>query len=265
MHVTLLAYTPTPEQTVAMAAKLCYSSKSIGALRDGLTEEKTNDFLDMLSDMGHESPIEHASFTFGIEGVSRSLLAQITRHRIASFSVKSQRYVHEGAFAYVTPPAVAEDAETRALFQEAMEAAQRYYDRLSERLAARHAAALTARGVPEKQALRQAEKLANEDARFVLPNACDTQLVVTMNARSLLNFFSLRCCNRAQWEIRAVADEMLRLCRSAAPHLFAKAGPPCLRGDCPEGGMSCGKAGEVRARYAALSEPKTEREEAERR
>lgn len=184
MNVTLLAYTPMPEQTVAMAAKLCYSSRAIGELREGLTVEKTNDFLDMLTEMGHESPIEHASFTFGIEGVSRSLLAQITRHRIASYSVKSQRYVHEGSFGYVTPPAVAEEEETDALFREAMEAAQRYYDRLSELLAARHAAALTAGGMSEKQALRQAEKLANEDARFVLPNACDTQMVVSMNARA---------------------------------------------------------------------------------
>lgn len=254
MNVKLLAYTPDPERTVACAAKLCYAAADIDTVMEGLTEEKTSSFINMLSELGHESPVEHASFTFGIEGVSRSLLAQLTRHRLASYSVQSQRYVREDAFAFVTPPQIAQNPEAQALFDEAMRSAQDYYDRIAALLKADHTARLAAAGVPEQDAVRQAEKLAIEDARFVLPNACDTKLVVTMNARSLLNFFSHRCCNRAQWEIREVADRMLALVSEVAPALFAKAGPPCVRGGCTEGKMSCGRPEEVRARIARLKE-----------
>ena len=249
MTVTLLTHTPEPERLVAAAAKLCYSQKSVEELVEGLTPEKTVSFIDMLSELGHESPIEHVSFTFGIEGVSRALLAQITRHRIASYSVQSQRYVRKGSFEYITPPAVAEDPEAAALFREAMADCQNVYDRLAERLTGLQAARLEREGVPADEARKKGAKLANEDARFVLPNACETRMVVTMNARSLMNFFAHRCCNRAQWEIRALAEEMLRLCRQAAPTLFRYAGPPCLRGSCPEGKMTCGHAAEMRERY----------------
>ena len=253
-QVTLLTHTPAPERTIAAAARLCYSPASIADLLDNLSDEKASGFVGMLAEIGHESPIEHVSFTFGIEGVSRSLLAQITRHRIASYSVQSQRYVGEDAFAFVTPPQIAQNPEAQALFDEAMRSAQDYYDRIAALLKADHTARLAAAGVPEQDAVRQAEKLAIEDARFVLPNACDTKLVVTMNARSLLNFFSHRCCNRAQWEIREVADRMLALVSEVAPALFAKAGPPCVRGGCTEGKMSCGRPEEVRARIARLKE-----------
>ncbi len=253
-QVTLLTHTPAPERTIAAAARLCYSPASIADLLDNLSDEKASGFVGMLAEIGHESPIEHASFTFGIEGVSRSLLAQITRHRIASYSVQSQRYVREDAFAFVTPPQIAQNPEAQALFDEAMRSAQDYYDRIAALLKADHTARLAAAGVPEQDAVRQAEKLAIEDARFVLPNACDTKLVVTMNARSLLNFFSHRCCNRAQWEIREVADRMLALVSEVAPALFAKAGPPWVRGGCTEGKMSCGRPEEVRARIARLKE-----------
>ena len=223
-----------------------------GFLLDGLDEEKTARFLTMLSDLGHASPIEHASFTFGIEGVSRTLLAQITRHRIASFSVQSQRYVRLDDFRYVIPPEIEAIPEAKAAFIESMnEDAQRYLD-LVQKLEDGHTARLMAEGMPEKQARAKASKQANEDARFVLPNACETKMVVTMNARSLQNFFHLRCCSRAQWEIRALAEEMLRLVYPVAPHLFAKAGPACVSGPCPEGKMCCGRTAEVRARYAAL-------------
>ncbi|MBQ1278854.1 MAG: FAD-dependent thymidylate synthase [Acutalibacteraceae bacterium] len=247
--VTLLAYTPDPQKTVASAAKLCYSASTIKDLRDGLTEEKVTSFVDMLSEIGHESPIEHASFTFGIEGVSRSFLAQITRHRIASYSVKSQRYVKEGAFEYVTPPEIAAESESLALYEESMRAAQAAYDKLAETLTKKHKATFMAEGKDEKTAERLASKKAIEDARFVLPNACETKMVVTMNARSLLNFFRHRCCNRAQWEIQDVANKMLALVSEVAPDMFKKAGPPCLNGACPEGKMSCGKIKEIRKFY----------------
>ena len=243
--VTLLAHTPQPELHVAAAAKLCYSPSSIDKIKEGLTEEKVASFVDMLSEIGHESPIEHISFTFGIEGVSRTLLAQITRHRIASFSVKSQRYVKEGSFSFVVPPEIEKNEETKALFLKTMEADQKAYDQLSEILFEKHLKELTAQGIPEKTAKSKAEKMAIEDARFVLPNACDTSMVVTMNARSLLNFFRLRCCSRAQWEIRELATKMLALVKQAAPTIFRYAGPGCVNAPCPEGKMSCGKKQEM--------------------
>ena len=240
MLVQLIAHTNDPEKTIAAAAKLCYSDAHIETLLDGLTPEKTEAFLQRLNDVGHASPIEHASFTFGIEGVSRTFLAQVTRHRIGSFSVQSQRYVRLEDFRYVIPPEIDDDAKK--------------YLELVQTLENAHTARLMAEGLNEKAARAKASKQANEDARFVLPNACETKMVMTMNCRSLQNFFNLRCCNRAQWEIRAVADEMLRLVTPIAPHIFASAGPRCLVGPCPEGRMCCGQQAQVRAKYAKLKE-----------
>ncbi len=220
----------------------------------GWTEEKTANFLTMLSDLGHASPIEHASFTFGIEGVSRTLLAQITRHRIASFSVQSQRYVRLDDFRYVIPPEIEAIPEAKAAFLASMnEDAKRYLD-LAHKLEEGHTARLMAEGMPEKQARAKASKQANEDARFVLPNACETKMVVTMNARSLQNFFHLRCCSRAQWEIRELAEKCSRWCTRWHPISLPQAGPACLSGPCPEGKMCCGKTAEVRAKYAAIKQ-----------
>ena len=250
--VRLIACTPEAETVVAAAAKLCYSRGTVDELLEGLTPEKVESFLEMLAEIGHESPIEHASFTFAIEGVSRSLLAQITRHRIASYSVQSQRYVKERDFDYIVPPEIAAVPQTKALFAEAMEAAGEAYDKIAALLQEKHRQEFLAQGKGEKEARRLAEKKAIEDARFVLPNACDTKMVVTMNARSLYNFFRHRLCHRAQWELREVALQMLQLCLEKAPVLFSKAGPPCFAGHCPEGKMSCGRAGEMRAFYQAL-------------
>lgn len=249
MNVKLLAYTPCPEKVIAAAAKLCYSKSGIDDIFENLTPENTEKFIRSLIDMGHESPFEHVSFTFGIEGVSRALLAQITRHRIASYSVKSQRYVSEGNFDYVIPHEIEDIPEAAEIFGEAMEVSQKYYIRLSEILKEKHYNRFIESGEDEKSAKRKAEKRAIEDARFVLPNACDTQMIVTMNVRSLYNFFSHRCCNRAQWEIRELAEEMLRLVKGVAPSLFTQAGPPCVRGACTEGKMSCGKITDMRKKY----------------
>ena len=252
MKVELLAYTPDADKLVAAAAKLCYAKSDISALMDKLTPEKVEDFLDMLSEIGHESPVEHASFTFGIEGVSRALLAQITRHRIASFSVQSQRYVDKSGFEYITPPEIADIPEAMAEFEEAMAEDARHYQNLKAILSKAHKERLCAQGMDEAAATKAAEKKANEDARFVLPNACDTRMIVTMNVRSLRNFFKLRCCARAQWEIREVAIEMLRLCKGVAPMLFSKAGPSCVSGKCSEGAMTCGKAKEMREMFTSM-------------
>ena len=254
MLVTLIAHTNDPEKTVAAAAKLCYSDAHIETLLDGLTPEKTAAFLQKLSDFGHASPIEHASFTFGIEGVSRTFLAQVTRHRIASFSVQSQRYVRLEDFRYVIPPEIEKIPEAKAQFVQAMNEDAAKYLELVKTLEESHTAELAAQGMSEKAARAKAAKQANEDARFVLPNACETKMVMTMNCRSLLNFFNLRCCSRAQWEIREVARQMLKLVLPLAPHIFSAAGPRCLTGPCPEGAMCCGKQTQVREEYAALKQ-----------
>lgn len=252
MKVSLIAYTPNPEKVVAAAAKLCYSNAHIDTLLDGLTEEKSKEFVKMLASMGHESPTEHVSFTFAIEGVSRTLLAQITRHRIASYSVQSQRYVNLKEFEFVTPPEIQNDPASLEEFNKSMELAGENYLKVTAILKESHKAQMLAKGMDEKAADRAAEKQALEDARFILPNACTTKMIVTMNARSLNNFFAHRCCNRAQWEIRSLADEMLKLVWQVAPALFVRSGPPCVSGPCPEGKMSCGQAQEMRDKYAAI-------------
>ncbi len=234
-NVRLISYTPEAEKLTAMAAKLCYSAAHIDDIEEDLTPEKAGNFISRIVEIGHLSTIEHASFTFGIEGVSRTLLAQITRHRIASFSVQSQRYVSysEKGFGYVIPPAIRElGSEAVQKYEEQMATMQRWYD-------------------DWQSALGSEGEKSNEDARFVLPGACETRMLLTMNARELLHFFSLRCCNRAQWEIRALAWRMLELVSPAAPALFAAAGPSCIRGACAEGKKTCGKAAEIRERQKA--------------
>lgn len=246
INVQLLAHTPNPEETIACAAKLCYAAADIDTVMDGLTEEKTASFIKMLIDMGHESPIEHATFTFGIEGVSRSFLAEVTRHRIASFSVQSQRYVREDNFKFVLPPEIEEIPEAKEEYLKAMEEDMEHYVKLAKILKEKHIKTFMADGDDEKTATRKAEKKAIEDARFVLPNACTTKMICTFNARSLYNFFKLRCCQRAQWEIREVATQMLKEVKKIAPNLFSKVGPPCYsEGKCDQGSMSCGKANAV--------------------
>lgn len=218
MKVTLLTYTPEPEKIVAAAARCCYSNDDPDKLLDNMTDEKAAKFLQKLNDLGHQSPIEHVSFTFAISGVSRALLAQITRHRLASFSVRSQRYCGFNSADFIKPPSV-EKLDVEDIFDESLNQCKTHYDKLIE------------------------AGIAKEDARMVLPNAASTSMVVTMNSRELLHFFSLRCCTRAQWEIRNLANEMLKLVKKAAPNLFAKAGAACEQlGYCPEGKFSCGRA-----------------------
>ena len=241
LKVILIRHTLSPEETVALAAKLCYSKATIEDLRNKISQKDQSAFIDKLMNMGHESVLEHTSFTFGIEGVSRVLLAQLTRHRIASFSVQSQRYVsYENGFGYVIPPSIeALGHEAAEQYREQMETIEGWYRNWQQRLG------------------KEGEK-SNEDARFVLPNACETRIMVTMNTRELLHFFSLRMCNRAQWEIREMAEQMFRLCLKTAPSLFMNAGPACLRGHCPEGEKSCGKAGQIREARRALLKTITE-------
>ena len=228
MKVALVRHTLNPEEVVALGARLCYSKARVDDLLERVEAKDQTAFVHKIMGMGHDSVLEHATFTFGIEGVSRVLLAQITRHRLASFSVQSQRYVsYESGFGYIVPPkieALGEDAVRE--FEQQMDTLHQWYTDWQQKLG-------TGEG-------------GNEDARFVLPGACETRMMVTMNVRELRHFFSLRMCSRAQWEIRALANEMHRLCMEVAPALFENAGPGCLRGACPEGEKTCGKMLQIR-------------------
>ena len=231
MQVTLLQHTPDPEQTVALAARLCYSPVGIGELRERLTNNDISAFLDKIMSLGHQSVLEHASFTFGIEGISRTTSHQLVRHRLASYSQQSQRYVsHKERFGAVVPPTIAGRPEMKELFERQLTKLHEAYSAMVES------------GIPA------------EDARYILPNATETKIMVTMNARELLHFFELRCCERAQWEIRAMSVEMLRLVKPVAPTIFRNAGPGCVGGPCPEGNMTCGKTAEVRTFFKELSQ-----------
>jgi len=241
LKVKLIEYTPNPEKVIAAAAKLCYSPVGIDELEKKLDDEGTKRFLNMLMSYGHESPIEHVSFTFAVEGVSRSLSHQLVRHRIASYSQQSQRYVRLKQFEYILPPEIEKDEEARKIFINAMENSQKAYDQLAD--------LLKEKNIKDGIEPILAEKKAIEDARYVFPNACETKVIFTMNARSLMNFFKHRCCNRAQWEIRNLADKMLLLTKEVAPILFKYAGPSCVNGICPEGKMTCGKVEDVRKKY----------------
>ena len=233
MKVALIRHTLSPEEVVALGARLCYSKARVDDLLKRVEARDQTAFVHKIMGMGHDSVLEHASFTFGIEGVSRVLLAQITRHRLASFSVQSQRYVsYEQGFGYIVPPKIeALGPEAVAEYERQMDTLHRWYTDWQQKLG-------TGEG-------------GNEDARFVLPGACETRMMVTMNVRELRHFFSLRMCSRAQWEIRALATEMHRLCMEVAPALFADAGPGCLRGACPEGEKTCGRMVEIRAQRKA--------------
>lgn len=241
LNVKLLEYTNNPERIIAAAAKLCYSGSHIDELLDNMDDEKITNFINRLASYGHESPMEHVTFTFTVEGVSRSLTHQLVRHRLASYSQQSQRYVKLNQFEYIIPPEIEKDNDAKKIFIEAMKNDQKAYDDLAERLKNKY--------VNDGMKERAAEKNAIEDARYVFPNACETKIMVTMNARELFHFFNQRCCMRAQWEIRNLAFEMLKLAKKAAPTIFKFAGPGCVRGNCPEGKMSCGKAEEIRKKY----------------
>lgn len=237
LKVVLLAHTPHPEETVAAAAKLCYSASDVDAIKETVQAKDQHSFIERLVDMGHLSPIEHACFTFAVEGISRACSHQLVRHRLASYSQQSQRYVGmEDGFGYIIPPSIDADPVLKERFGFFMEGIQEFYNELIM--------AMKARGIEGESAY--------EDARFVLPNAAETKIIMTMNARELLHFFAQRCCRRAQWEIRAMATEMLRLARRAAPAIFRDAGPACLSGSCPEGAYSCGGAEEVRELFRTI-------------
>lgn len=286
LKVKLLSYTPNPEEVVASAAKLCYSPVGVNEIIEKLDSQNVEKFIEKLASIKHLSPFEHVSFSFAVEGVSRTLTHQLVRHRIASYSQKSQRYVKETMFDFIVPPSIENNEKAKEIFIKEMESSQKAYDDIvrelmidkifdSEKYYDWYKEITKLETVEDnndwnvkniydnfllkttnnnklneyldifkskfKKEYSALEKEAIEDARYVFPNAAETKIVVTMNARSLMHFFKLRCCNRAQWEIRALADEMLSQVIKVAPAIFNNSGAPCTFGKCPEGSMSCGK------------------------
>jgi thymidylate synthase (FAD) len=218
LDVRLLSHTPEPERAVAVAARLCYAPVGAAELMDAMPAEAQSKVLHTIMSSGHFSALEHVSYTFAIDGVSRALTHQLVRHRLASYNQQSQRYVaYAEEPSFIVPPSVAEEPDALTRFDAATDAAFQAYRDLIDA------------GIPA------------EDARYLLPNAMETKIVVTMNMRELLHFFELRCCKRAQWEIREVAVAMLALAEPTAPYLFLDAGASCRRGPCREGAMTCGE------------------------
>jgi thymidylate synthase (FAD) len=216
VDVRLLNHTPEPERAIAAAARLCYAPVGAAELLEKMTDEAVLKVLRTVITSGHLSTLEHASYTFAIDGVSRAMTHQLVRHRLASYNQQSQRYVSYDDPAFIVPPEIDADPEKRLAFITACGDAFLAYR------------AMIDVGVPA------------EDARYLLPNAMETKIVVTMNIRELLHFLELRCCRRAQWEIRAVADRMLELAEPTAPYIFLDAGAACRRGPCTEGKLACG-------------------------
>ena len=216
MDVRLLYHTPDPERAIAAAARLCYAPVGAADLLEQMSEQAAHKVLKTVITSGHTSTLEHASYTFAIDGVSRAMTHQLVRHRLASYSQQSQRYVSYDDPAFIVPPKVDADPEARQLFLNACGDAFLAYRALLD------------------------SGVAPEDARYLLPNATETKIAVTMNVRELLHFFELRCCKRAQWEIREVALRMLELAEPTAPYIFMDAGAACRRGPCNEGKMTCG-------------------------
>lgn len=225
--VILLSHTPEPEKLIALAAKNCYSDLKIKDLISKVDIKDTSQFIKMLFDVGHLSPFEHVNFTFGLSEVSRSTLAQLSRHRLCSLSVRSQRYVNHNNFNYIIPETI-KNSKYLEKYKKITELIQEFYNEMKG-------------------------DIPNDDRRYILPESCTTQIIWSCNARELLHVFSLRCCNLASREIRNLVDKILYIVKDVAPTIFENAGPKCLHnGKCNEGKRTCGKFLEVKEKYADL-------------
>ena len=274
LKVKLISHTMNPELVIATAGKLCYSPSNIDDLMEKQTEEGIEKFVNMITSIGHGSVLEHTSFTFGIEGVSRSLTHQLVRHRIASYSQQSQRYVKEVQFEYVIPQDIKNNPILIESYKNHMEDTQRLYDEIVDKLMYDYIynedkygkfvdIQLKKCNIDKNEfeywkkenkdsdkfveVLRESynklcstlEKKAIENARYIFPNACETKIICTMNLRSLINFCHHRCCRRAQEEIFNLAWTMLKEVEKVSPLLAKSLGASCQFGPCPEGPMCC--------------------------
>lgn len=228
LHIELLDFSQNALSVIHAACRQCYSAKFAGQIfKEDSDKAVQEEFVKQVVSSGHQSPLEHIKFTFAIEGVSRALTHQLVRHRIASYSQQSQRYVKETEFDYIIPPSIESDQEMKKEYINTMQEIQGSYNRLLKAF--------------EKKGKKG--ESANQDARFVLPQASETKIVVTMNCRELIHFFQERCCSRAQWEIRELANKMLKICKKNLPSVFSGAGAKCVGlGYCPEGEkFTCGR------------------------
>ena len=242
--VEIISHTQCPYDVISVAAKTCYSSMDLDDLMRKFTDAERLKLVKSLEDSKHESPFEHVSITFAISNISRACSHQLVRHRIASFSQRSQRYVDETGFNYFVPVNINSSKNIKEYYTHFMNKVGVIYEELKEDLLNYFIEEYrkVQNKEPDTTHIRAFKKMAGEEARYVLPNACSTQLVMTMNVRSLWNFFNLRCCNRAQAEINELAWEMLRQCKKRWPLLFEHAGPDCMNGICKEKpGFSCGR------------------------
>ena len=271
LNVTILAHTPEFEQNIVRGARLCYSSANIEELKDKVTPEDAERFLNMILEIGHGSILEHSSITFGIEGISRSLSHQLVRHRIGcSFSQKSQRYVNETDFNFIVPNPIKNNPIAYESFLDYMKVSQDAYEKLyyillygliddfykekneNPKIYKDLDQKFEAFKSEHKNEYNKFSKIAAENARAVLPNACETKIQVTMNVRALFNFFKERLCDRAQEEIREMAFEMWKACMEISPTIFKYAVPTCVNGKCKEGKMSCGKMLQYKQKYKEI-------------
>jgi len=204
IKVTLVSFTKDGERVVAVASKMSRSRKGWDYHWQNMSEEEVETWIRDAIIHGYWSVLEHSVYTFSIEGISRVASHQLVRHRIASYTQMSHRFAKpvDEYYKPIIPPST--EKRAKDVIEEAYRDAYEHYYRLLEL------------GVPE------------EDARYVLPNGVNTNVVVTMNARELYNFFALRLCSRAQWEIRLVAWRMLEEVKKVHPRLFKYAGPNCL-------------------------------------
>jgi len=217
MKVRLIRHTPEPEKLVAIAARLCYSPVGVEDLDEKLDLGSAQKLVRFVIKSGHLSTIEHVCFTFAVEGISRVLSHQLVRHRMASFNQQSQRYVKfKENYEYIVPDSIKQNEKINEKYNNFISDIHKFYEEMLE------------------------SGIEAEDARYILPNSSETKMIITMNARELLHFFTLRCCNRAQAEIRDLSTLMLKKVKKAAPSIFENAGPNCLRISCPEGKYSCG-------------------------
>lgn len=228
MEVKLLSYTNDPQKVIYSAARQCYSKLSayqIYSDQEKELSEKLKKFISHLVQRGHLSPLEHVNFTYAASGLSRVCTHQLVRHRIASYSQQSQRYVSMDDFKFITPQSIKNNKEAEEKFMEVIEYLKGKYGQI--------------RKILEKNSKLDKEKI-NQDLRFLLPQGCQTKIVVTMNSRQLLHFFSERLCLRAQWEIRELATRMLTLAKKVLPEVFDIGGAKCKNLDfCPESADDC--------------------------
>lgn len=215
--VKLINYTKEPERVIAAAARLCYSERSGEDLFENLSDEEVTRLVKNILNLGHYSVLEHVSFTFSISGISRVTTHQLVRHRVGcSYSQRSQRYIKEDNFDYIIPPSIQERPKLLEKYNETMESLNNLYEEF-------------------------AQVVPKEDARYLLPQAIESKIMVTYSLRALLHFIKLRTCRRAQWEIQTLAWKMLKEAKQVAPLLLENVGPACLNGNCPEGKLSCGR------------------------